>query len=52
MTPETTRDGHIVLARKRSYTLADLLAQCQTEAAPPADLEPWDADRPMGQELW
>lgn len=52
MTLNTTADGKIVLARKRKYTLADLVAQCDPKAPPPADLELWDAAKPIGQEVW
>lgn len=52
MTLDTTRDGRIILARKRKYILADLLAQCDPEAPPPADMALWDSARPAGQEAW
>lgn len=51
MTLNTTVDGKIVLARKRKYTLADLLAQCDPKAPPPADMELWDTDKPVGKEV-
>jgi antitoxin ChpS len=49
---ETTADGRIVLSPKRRYKLADLLAQCDPKAPPPADLALWEAARPVGQEVW
>jgi antitoxin ChpS len=49
---ETTPDGRIILAPKRKYALVDLIAQCNPKAKPPADLEPWEAMRPVGQEVW
>ena len=52
MSLHTTGDGKIILARKRKYTLDDLLAQCDPEAAPPADMELWNAAKPVGQEVW
>ena len=52
MTLDTTEDGRIVLSPKRKYRLADLLAQCDPQAPPPADLALWDAARPVGQEAW
>lgn len=52
MTLDSTPDGRITLAPKRRYTLADLLAQCDRKAAPPADLALWDKARPVGQEVW
>jgi antitoxin ChpS len=52
MSLETTGDGKIVLTRKRKYTLADLIAQCDPKASPPADLAPWDSAKPVGGEVW
>lgn len=52
MTLNTTTDGKIVLARKRKYTLTDLLAQCNPKAPPPADMGLWDTAKPVGQEVW
>jgi antitoxin ChpS len=40
-----------VLTPKRKYILADLIAQCDPKAAPPADLALWDVARPAGQEV-
>lgn len=51
LTLDTTADGRIVLTPKRKYVLADMIAQCDLAAAPPADLELWDAARPVGQEV-
>ena len=52
LTLATTPDGKIVLAAKNRYRLADLIAQCNSKAPPPADLELWDHARPVGQEAW
>ena len=52
MTLNTTVDGKIVLSPKRKFSLADLLAQCDPRAPPPADLALWDAARPVGKEAW
>jgi|TARA_R110000851_G_scaffold11633_1_gene40695 antitoxin ChpS len=52
MSLQTTEDGRIVLSRKRKYALAEMVAQCDLEAAPPADLALWDAARPAGEEVW
>ena len=37
---------------KRTYVLADMIAQCNSEAAPPADLSLWEAAKPADQEFW
>lgn len=52
MTLSTTDDGGIMLLRKRKYALADLIAQCNSRAAPPADLALWDTAAPVGNEVW
>ena len=51
MTMGTTADGKITLEPKRRYNLAELIAQCDPKAPPPADMAPWDAAQPAGQEL-
>jgi antitoxin ChpS len=48
----TTADGKVVLEHKRKHHLADLIAQCDPKAAPPADLGLWDHAKPAGQEVW
>ncbi|MBK6726136.1 MAG: ChpB-ChpS toxin-antitoxin system antitoxin [Xanthomonadales bacterium] len=52
MTLSTTVDGSVVLTRKRKYVLADLIAQCDPKALPPADLRLWESARPVGNEVW
>lgn len=52
MTLYTNASGQIVLTPKRKYNLADMIAQCDPKAAPPADLVLWDVARPVGQEVW
>jgi antitoxin ChpS len=51
MSLETTADGKIVLSPKRKHTLAEMIAQCDMKAPPPADLALWDVARPVGQEV-
>lgn len=48
----TTPDGKITLSPKRKFALADLIAQCDLSAPPPADLAAWDTSKPVGQEVW
>jgi len=38
----TADNGKIVLTRKSKYLLADLIAQCDLSAPPPADLDLWN----------
>jgi antitoxin ChpS len=47
---EVTADGKIVLERKQKYTLAELIAQCDPNAPPPADMALWDEAKPVGNE--
>lgn len=48
---ETTADGRIMLTPKRKYLLADMIAQCDPKAPPPADMALWNAARPVGEEV-
>ena len=52
MTMGTTAEGTITLSPKHRYTLSELIAQCDRKAAPPADIDLWDAARSVGQEVW
>jgi antitoxin ChpS len=52
MTLNTTNRGQIVLTKKPKYVLAELVAQCDPKAPPPADLALWDSAKPVGQEVW
>jgi antitoxin ChpS len=52
MTLNTAPDGRITLVAKRRHTLADLIAQCDLKAPPPADLQLWNLVRPVGREVW
>jgi antitoxin ChpS len=52
MTLDSTPDGRITLVPKRRHTLADLIAQCDLKAPPPADLQLWNLARPAGREVW
>ena len=52
MSLDTTGQGQIVLSRKRKYVLAEMIAQCDRKAHPPADLALWDSAKSVGQEVW
>jgi len=51
MTLSTNEKGDIVLARKRKYHLAELVAQCDMKAQVPADIRTWDSAEPVGHEI-
>jgi antitoxin ChpS len=52
MTMRSGPGGSITLTPKRKYSLKQLLAQCDSKAAPPRDLALWEHARPAGQEVW
>lgn len=45
-------DGLVLRPARKTYSLADLMAQCDLKAAPPADVAGWEATKPVGQEVW
>jgi antitoxin ChpS len=49
---EIQPEGLVLRPARKSYSLADLMAQCDLKAAPPADVANWDAVQPVGQEVW
>lgn len=52
LTLDTTQEGKIVLTPKRRFVLADMIAQCDLNAAPPSDLGLWDVAKPVGGEVF
>ena len=46
------RDGVLLKAARPSYSLADLVAQCDLSAPEPADLTAWSRVKPVGREAW
>jgi antitoxin ChpS len=44
--------GLVLRPARKSYALADLMAQCDLKAAPPADVKDWENTKPVGQEVW
>jgi antitoxin ChpS len=45
-------EGLVLLAARKSYSLADLMAQCDLKASPPADMVDWESAKPVGREIW
>jgi antitoxin ChpS len=45
-------EGLVLRAARKSYSLADLMAQCDLEAAPPVEAVSWEGTKPVGQEVW
>ena len=45
-------EGVLLKAARPSYSLADLVAQCDLSAAEPADMAAWSQIKPVGREAW
>ena len=45
-------DGLILRPARKTYVLADLMAQCDLKAVPPRDVQDWEPAKPVGQEVW
>ena len=45
-------DGVLLKAARPSFSLADLVAQCDPSAAEPADMAEWSRIKPAGREAW
>ena len=45
-------DGLMLRPARKSYALADLMAQCDLKAAPPSETQNWEQAVPVGQEVW
>ncbi len=45
-------DGVLLKAARPSYSLAELVAQCDTTAQEPADMAAWHSAKPVGREAW
>ena len=45
-------EGVLLKAARPSYSLADLVAQCDLSAAEPADMAAWSQIKPAGREAW
>ena len=45
-------DGVLLKAKRQSFSLDDLVAQCDKHAPEPADMAAWASARPVGREAW
>ena len=52
LSAEMQPEGLVLRAARKRYALADLMAQCDLNAAPPEDLADWETAKPVGNELW
>ncbi len=52
LTVNVQADGIFLKAARPSYSLAELVAQCDPAATEPADLAAWSHLKPVGRESW
>ena len=52
LSAEMQPEGLVLRPARKTYSLADLMAQCDLKAAPPADVVNWESAKPVGQEVW
>ena len=45
-------EGVLLKAARPSYSIAELVAQCDPSAAEPADMAAWNNLKPVGREAW
>ncbi|WP_306394193.1 AbrB/MazE/SpoVT family DNA-binding domain-containing protein [Telluria beijingensis] len=45
-------EGLVLRPARKTYSLAELMAQCDLSVAPPADVTEWDIAKPVGHEVW
>lgn len=52
LTVDVQNDGVLLKAKRPTYALADLVAQCDPSAPEPADMAAWNQSKPVGREAW
>lgn len=52
LSADMQQDGLVLRPARKTYSLADLMAQCDLKAAPPEDVAAWEGAQPVGQEVW
>ena len=45
-------EGALLKPKRHSYSLKDLVAQCDLNAPEPADMAAWNKVEPVGREAW
>lgn len=45
-------EGILLKPARKTYTLSDLLAQCDKNAPVPADMAAWNQENQQGRETW
>ena len=52
LTVHVQTDGVLLKPKRPSYSLVDLVAQCDPSASEPADMAAWSTLKPVGREAW
>lgn len=52
LTVDVRADGVLLKAKRPSFSLNDLVAQCDRSAPEPADMAVWSKAKPVGREAW
>lgn len=52
LTVQMQPDGVLLKAKRPEYSLAELVAQCDINAAEPEDMAAWSQLKPVGREAW
>ncbi len=52
LTVNVQADGILLKAKRPSYTLTELVAQCDRAAEGPVDMAVWSNTKPAGREAW
>jgi antitoxin ChpS len=52
LTVNVQTDGVLLKAKRPTYSLADLVAQCDQAAPEPVDMAAWSNAKPVGREAW
>ncbi len=52
LSAEVRPEGLVLRAARRSYSLADLMAQCDLSAPAPCGTAGWDETEQAGKEVW
>lgn len=45
-------EGLVLRPARKTYSLADLMEQCDLKAAPPVEAGAWESSKPVGHEVW
>lgn len=45
-------EGALLKPARKTYTLSELVAQCDRNAPPPADMAVWNQEDRQGREIW